>query len=490
MQTVLMILLPLLPLVMAAVRYFLIRQDDGKAANVFHGAALIINLVLTILVILQGDIQLELMNLMGRLPIVLRSDLLSRVFLVLVSVMWLISGLFSFGYMKHEPEGRRRYDAFFLLTLFAMNGLCLSGTLVTMYLFFEMMTLLSIAMVIHTGTREALAAGMKYLLYSVAGAMLGLLGIFFFVPGTSTQIFTPGGALTAEAAAGGLPLVVVFLAVIGFGAKAGMFPLHGWLPTAHPIAPAPASAVLSGVITKMGVLCIIRILYYVVGAEYLRGTWVQTALVILALVTVFMGSMMAFSVTVFKKRLAYSTISQVSYILFGLFLLQPQAFAGSMLHLIFHGVMKNLLFLCAGAVICKTGLTDVRDLTGIGKKMPITMWCFTLAGVGLVGVPPLPGFLSKWELVGGSLNSGLPVLNWLGPVVLLISALLTAGYLLPVSINGFFPGEERQGLYTFQEASPLMVALLVVLAAMLVLLGLWPQGILKAAETLAASLMM
>lgn len=484
MQTVLILLLPLMPLVCAAVRYFLIRQDDGKAANLFHGAALVLNLALTVAVIAMGDFQLEVLNLMGRLPIVLKSDLLGRVFLVLVSVMWLISGLFSFGYMKHEPEGRRRYDTFFLMTLFAMNGLCLSGTLVTMYLFFEMMTLLSIALVIHTGTKEAMAAGLKYLLYSVAGAMLGLLGIFFLVPASSTQLFTPGGVLTAE-----VPLVVIFLAVIGFGAKAGMFPLHGWLPTAHPIAPAPASAVLSGVITKMGVLCIIRILYYVVGADYLRGTWAQTALLILALVTVFMGSMMAFSVTLFKKRLAYSTISQVSYILFGLFLLQPQAFSGSMLHLIFHGIMKNLLFLCAGAVICKTGLTDVRDLRGIGKKMPVTMWCFTLAGVGLVGVPPLPGFLSKWELVGGSLASGLPVISWLGPVVLLVSALLTAGYLLPVSIDGFFPGEERQGLYVCQEASPLMVGLLVLLAVMLVLIGLWPQGIVNAATTLASCLM-
>jgi len=489
MQAILLILVVLFPAVCAALCWALPAVREDKARDRFVLCALIVTFLLVIALCLTGDGAFTLFSIVEGLPVILASDGLARLFAVLMSGMWLVSGAFSFKYMTHEGS-QRRYYTFYLFTLAALMGLCFAGTLVTMYLFFEMMTLLSIAMVIHTGTREALAAGMKYLLYSVAGAMLGLLGIFFFVPGTSTQIFTPGGALTAEAAAGGLPLVVVFLAVIGFGAKAGMFPLHGWLPTAHPIAPAPASAVLSGVITKMGVLCIIRILYYVVGAEYLRGTWVQTALVILALVTVFMGSMMAFSVTVFKKRLAYSTISQVSYILFGLFLLQPQAFAGSMLHLIFHGVMKNLLFLCAGAVICKTGLTDVRDLTGIGKKMPITMWCFTLAGVGLVGVPPLPGFLSKWELVGGSLNSGLPVLNWLGPVVLLISALLTAGYLLPVSINGFFPGEERQGLYTFQEASPLMVALLVVLAAMLVLLGLWPQGILKAAETLAASLMM
>ena len=483
MQTVLLLILPLLPLLSALVRWFLIREDDGKAANLFHAAALVLNLALTVWLLFLGDAEITLFTLMNRLPIVLRSDLLGRVFLTLVSVMWLLSGLFSFGYMKHEPEGRRRYDSFFLLTLFALNGLCLSGTLVTMYLFFELMTLLSIALVIHTGSKEAVAAGVKYLLYSVAGAMLGLLGIFFLTGASESQVFAMGGTLSGD-----VPLWVVLLAVIGFGAKAGMFPLHGWLPTAHPIAPAPASAVLSGVITKMGVLCIIRILYYVVGAEYVAGTWLQTVLIILALLTVFMGSMMAFCVTGLKKRLAYSTISQVSYILFGLFLFQPSGFAGSILHLIFHGVMKNLLFLSAGAIICNTGLTDVRDLTGIGKKMPVTMWCFTLAGVGLVGVPPLPGFLSKWELVSGSLATGIPVLSWLGPVVLLISALLTAGYLLPISISGFFPGEGA-GECKYQEVRPLMLAVLLFLTVALVALGLWPDPVLNAARTLAAGLM-
>lgn len=199
-----------------------------------------------------------------------------------------------------------------------------------MYLCFELMTLLSVALVLHSLTKEAVAAGMKYLLYSIAGAMMGLLGIFFFTANAVTPLFVPGGTLSPDAVASQGPLLlwVLLITVIGFGTKAGMFPMHGWLPTAHPIAPAPASAVLSGVITKAGVLCIIRVIFYVTGADFLRGTWVQTALIMLALITVFMGSMMALKVTVLKKRLAYSSVSQVSYVLFGLFLLNETAFRG------------------------------------------------------------------------------------------------------------------------------------------------------------------
>ena len=166
--------------------------------------------------------------------------------------------------------------------------------------------------------------------------------------------------------------------ILGFGAKAGLFPLHAWLPTAHPVAPAPASAVLSGVITKAGVIAIIRVIYYQFGAAFLRGTWMQTALLCTALVTIFMGSSMAYREKILKKRLAFSTVSQVSYILFGLFLMNTTAMTGSLLHVLCHSVVKDGLFLGAGAIIYKTGKTDVRELTGIGKEMPVVLWCLTL----------------------------------------------------------------------------------------------------------------
>ena len=475
MQNLLMILVPFFPALCAAVCWFVPAVREDKARDRFVLIALAISFALTCALCLTGDGSVTLFQLTSTLPIVLASDGVSRLFAILMSGMWLVSGAFSFGYMSHEGA-QRRYYTFYLLTEFALLGLCFAGTLVTMYLFFEFMTLLSVAMVLHSLSKEAVSAGIKYLLYSIAGAMMGLMGVFYFTAKSTTPYFVPGGTLDPAAVAGegGLLLAILFVTIVGFATKAGMFPMHGWLPTAHPIAPAPASAVLSGVITKAGVLCVIRFIYFVAGPDFLRGTWAHTTLLILSLITVFMGSMMAFKTTGLKKRLAYSSVSQVSYVLFGLFILNEVAFRGAMLHVYFHSVMKNLLFLCAGGVIFKTGLTDVRDLKGIGKRMPATMWCFTLAGVSLIGVPPLCGFFSKWQLAQGALASQIPFFSWFGPAVLLVSALLTGGYLLPISIDGFFVGHHYEGDLTPCELKREMLIPLFVLAALLVVLGVAP----------------
>ncbi len=234
-------------------------------------------------------------------------------------------------------------------------GLDFSANLVTMYVFYELMTLTSLPLVLHELTKDAVMAGLKYLFYSVAGAFLALFGILFLASISGTLAFTPGGVLGGVSLAGkeGILLAAVCCMLLGFGTKAGMFPMHGWLPTAHPVAPAPASAVLSGLITKSGVLAVIRVVYYIVGPELLRGTWVQTMWILLSLLTVFMGSMLAYKEPVLKKRLAYSTVSQVSYILFGLSLLEPTAFVGALSHVVFHSMIKNGLFLAAGASYLK-----------------------------------------------------------------------------------------------------------------------------------------
>ena len=286
-----------------------------------------------------------------------------------------------------------------------------------------------------------------------------------------------------------LLLGVAFAVILGFGAKAGLFPLHAWLPTAHPVAPAPASAVLSGVITKAGVIAIIRVIYYQFGAAFLRGTWMQTALLCPALVTIFMGSSMAYREKILKKRLAFSTVSQVSYILFGLFLMNTTAMTGSLLHVLCHSVVKDGLFLCAGAIIYKTGKTDVKELTGIGKEMPVVLWCFTLCALALIGIPPMCGFMSKWYLALGSLSSSIPVISWLGPVILLISALLTAAYLLPITIRGFFPGEDyNYSALVKKEPNAWMLLPLILLAA-LAAFTIFPQPFLAMVEIVTASLM-
>ena len=245
---------------------------------------------------------------------------------------------------------------------------------------------------------------------------------------------------------------------------------------------------LSGVITKAGVLGIIRVIYYLAGPGFLAGTWAQTALIVLALITVFMGSLLAFKEGVLKKRLAYSSVSQVSYILFGLFTLTAQGFSGAMMHVLFHSLIKNTLFMVAGAVIFRTGKTLVSELTGIGRQMPVTMACFTVVSMGLIGIPPTCGFISKWYLAQGGLATAY-AWNWVGPAVLLISAILTAGYLLSIVIRGFFPGADlpREALPA-AEPSRVMLVPMLVLAALCLGLGMFPGALTEGMLRLASAL--
>lgn len=418
--------------------------------------------------------------------LLLQPDGLSGVFLVMVAVLWALAGVFSFGYLKND----RRAGVFFgvyLIVYGTMAGVAQSGNLITVYLFYEMLTLTSSLLVFYEGTHEAIMAGLKYLFYSVAGAFLALAGIFMLSRMNEWLIFTPGGvALDYQANGGtGTVLAAAFLMVLGLGAKAGMYPLHGWLPTAHPVAPAPASAVLSGLIVKAGVFFSIRVVYYIVGAGRLRGTWVQYAWLTLALVTVFMGSMLAYMEPVLKKRLAYSTVSQVSYILFGLALLTPGGFTGGLLHMVFHAVTKCGLFLAAGALIKQTGCTRVSELVGVGRAMPVTAGCFAVFALSLVGIPPFSGFVSKWYLATGVEGAGVGLFALIGPAVLLVSALLTAGYLFPLPVRGFF-APAKAGV---KEAPAVMALPLVVLAALALGLGLFAQPLLACLAEIAGTVL-
>lgn len=216
----------------------------------------------------------------------------------------------------------------------------------------------------------------------------------------------------------------------------------------------------------------------------------QTVWLVLSLLTVFMGSMLAYRENVFKKRLAYSTVSQLSYILFGMACMHPVALMGALLHVVFHAVIKSALFMSAGAVIHQTGKTKVDELRGIGKEMPITLWCFALCACALIGFPPFSGFISKWYLATGALQTQLGVFAWLGPVVLLVSALLTAGYLLPIAINGFLPGADYDYKHLKKnEPKNIMVVPILILAAIAVLLGVFPNPIIGLVEAIAQAVM-
>lgn len=435
------------------------------------------------------DYELVFWKLTDTLEIRMCMDDLTRLFAGMTMAAWVLGGVFSFEYMKHE-EQEDRYFGFYLIVMGVLVALDHAGNLITLYLFFEMMTLTSLPMVLHNLSHEAVMAGLKYLFYSIAGAFMALFGIFYLYANGAGSDFCPGGSLlrlSSYQGTYGMTLFALLLIVIGFGTKAGMFPMHGWLPTAHPVAPAPASAVLSGIITKSGILAVIRVIFYTIGADVIRGTWVQYTWMTLALLTVFMGSMMAYKEQLLKKRLAYSTVSQVSYIMFGLSVLNESGMMGALSHFVFHSVVKNCLFLAAGAVIYKTGKKTVSELGGIGKEMPVTMWCFTLVSVTLVGIPPTSGFISKWYLAEGSLGSGIDFYSWFGPVVLLLSAMLTAGYLLPISIKAFFPGAEYDyGNLTKKEPNLLMTVPMIFFTAAAVLFGMFPRGFMEYLQQLAA----
>jgi multicomponent Na+:H+ antiporter subunit D len=243
---------------------------------------------------------------------------------------------------------------------------------------------------------------------------------------------------------------------------------------------------LSGIIVKGGVLAIIRSVYYVVGADNIKGTWVQTAWIILAVVTLLMGSSLAFKEKIMKKRFAYSTVSNLSYILLGLSMLNTTAFTGAMLHVVFHAVIKSALFMVAGALIFTTGKTRVNDFAGLGRKMPILFTGYIVVSLGLIGIPPTSGVVSKWYLALGCLKSGMGALSWIGPVALLISALLTAGYLLPIAIKGFLQGPKNEAvLEKYKEPSLLMTVPVVIMAVITIVLGICPTPLINFINTIA-----
>lgn len=410
----------------------------------------------------------------GELAVKLSVDGVGAFFAIIVAIAFVAVCFYSFKYMEHEGS-EERFFCFYLLSFAFMLAVAFSGNLLTLYFFFECVTLCSMPLVLHSLKKEAVSAALKYLFYSVAGALMALLGIFFVWHFSASHDFVMGGTLDMARVAGneGVLLAVVFLSIVGFGTKAGMYPMHGWLPSAHPVAPGPASALLSAIIAKAGIVAVIRMVYYSVGSAFLKGTWVQTAWLVLALITVFMGSMMAYREKLLKKRLAYSTVSNVSYIMLGLACLSPEGLAGGLIHVAAHAAAKTVLFLVAGAIIFKEGKTTVDELGGIGRRMPITMWCFTVSALSLIGIPPLAGFASKWYISEAAVAGEMGTFGYLVPAVLLISALLTAGYLLSIVIAGFFPGKEYDRSAKKTEPSAAMMVPMVAVTAVGVLAGIF-----------------
>lgn len=458
------------------------RIRNAKTAETLFLSGLIISSVLlaAVDILVPNGESVPLIRLTDRILIEFAPDAVGKLFNLITLIVWLLAGIFSLTYM-HKEEKLPRYYGFFLAALGILSAFDFSGNLLTMYAFFEMVTLVSVPFVLHEQSKRAQHAGYKYMFFSFCGAYMALFGIYFLFHYTNGDLsFIPGGHFFGEQS--GFFLAVSFLMILGFSVKAGMFPLHAWLPAAHPVAPSPASAALSGIIVKSGVLAIFRVVFFVIGKDVLNGTWVQTVWSILALVTVVMGSLLAYLEPVFKKRLAYSTVSQLSYILFGLSLMNENGIAGGISHVVFHAIMKCALFLTAGAIIYGTGVTRADDVYGLGKKNPILMLSYTVVSLGLVGIPLFSGFISKWYLCLGALDSPSGLLGILGIVCLLVSALLTAGYLLPPAIHAFFPGDHEISSF---KADFYMTMPVAVLAILTILFGVYSEPLMELLKNIA-----
>jgi len=462
------------------------KPGGSKKQTAFMLAVQAITLIVTLIAVC-GDQELSTAPLYftESLSFALMMDKLGGFFCLLTAVCWLLTILYAYVYMKHEGKEPRFY-AFLFLTESMVLGSALAADLVTLYLFFELTSLLSFPLVLHSQTHKALLGATKYLYYSVGGAFVALFGMAVLASNASLT-FTAGGHLTAGDLTPTM-MLAIFLMILGFSAKAGLFPLHNWLPSAHPVAPAPAHALLSGIIAKVGAVAVIRIIYCIVGVELLQGSWLQTTFIVLALVTIFMGSFMGCTENGLKKRLAYSSISQISYVLLGVFIMTPLGLAGALLQLMFHAVAKIGVFQSAGAIIYLTETETIDGFPALGKRLPTTLLCFTLLSLSLVGIPPFGGFHSKWYLAIGALDAFPDAMGYVIPAVLLASALFTAYYLFAPIVQAFFPGKDHPPVQRVHEPPAMMLSLVMFSAAVL-LLGLFHNGVVSTILSIAESLM-
>lgn len=381
---------------------------------------------------------LTLFRLSERAAFALRLDGLGQAFALMLAILWPLTTAYAFEYMEHEGRENTFY-AWFTLTYGVVSGIALSADLLTLYLFYEVMTLTTLPLVMHAMDGQARYAGRKYLLYSVGGASCAFITLASATIHGGGADFTLGGLLDIGPVASDRMLGAYILGFIGFGAKAAVFPLHGWLPTAS-VAPTPVTALLHAVaVVKAGVFSIIRLTWYVFGPELLRGTWAQWSAFALVCATILYGSSMALATQHLKRRLAWSTISQLSYALLGVLLLTPEGLAAALLYMGAHAIMKIVLFFCAGAILCRAQREYVFDMRGIAFGMPRTFLAMMISGLALCGLPPMGGFVGKWQLGSAAVAEG--TLGQIGVGALVISAVLTTLYILSVFSVAIMPGK-------------------------------------------------
>lgn len=423
----------------------------------------------------------------NNLNLVLKIDGLSIVFAGLVSFLWPLATLYAFEYMTKE-ENEDTFFMFYTITYGVTLGIATASNIITMYFFYELLTLVTVPLVMHTLTREAILAGRKYLYYSLGGAAFAFIGVMFIMIYSNMSSFKLGGIINYSALGinKNIFLFIFVMAFLGFSVKAAVCPFNSWLPDAG-VAPTPVTALLHAVaVVKSGAFATIRLTYYCIGADFVRGTWAQYLLMAIILFTILYGSSMAVRETHFKRRLAYSTISNLSYILFGVIILTPAGMIGALAHLVFHAFMKISSFFCAGAVMHETDKHYIHELNGLSKVMPATFAVFTVSSFGLMGVPFLAGFISKWYLASAAVESG-NVLAYAGIAVLLISALLTAVYMLSVVVRGYFPGKDfdYSTVEKYKDPNWMMIVPLFIFTVAIFVFGLYSEPLITFLEKVA-----
>jgi len=472
------------------------------------GLALAVSLVLSAMLVPQvraaGYLSYHLGSWEPPFGIEIRIDFLGIVMMVLISAISLIVAIYSLRYIspkraKEEKtffffgeemeEGKKPfYYSLFLVLSAAMLGFVATGDIFNMFVFFELMAICSYALVAIPGSRLSIRAAIKYMLMAVPAAVLVLLaiGLLYSVTGTLNM-----ADLYAQIASSGYTEVITVsyvILIVGFAVKAAVFPLHMWLPDAHSKAPSPISALLSGLIVKMGVFGIIRVTFSVYGAYFPSPlSWVTSILIWVAAGAIIYGAIMAIMQKDFKIMIAYSTVMNVGYIILGFGLADVTALVGSTYHIIGHALAKSCFFLCAGSIISQSGYLTIDDLKGASRRMPLTCAAFALASLSIVGIPPTAGFVGKWYLVWGSLNTGNVFLG----AVVLVGSILAAVYCFRVVYYMFFLPPSNGAWQEVSGEAPLsMVVPTWILAAGTLVLGILSLWILPPLREAIESLML
>ena len=411
-------------------------------------------------------------------PIELRVDALGMVFALVASCLWLFTSIYSIGYMRALDEhAQTRYFASFAVAISATIGIAFSANLLTMYLFYEVLSLSTYPLVTHEQNAEARASGRKYLTYIIGTSIgLALPAMMMTYAAAGTLDFTQGGILAGKASPELLALLLV-LFLFGF-AKAGLMPFHGWLPAAM-VAPTPVSSFLHGVaVVKAGVFAIFRIIFHILGPETLQSADLGSVITYIASATLLIASMVALTQDSMKRRLAYSTIGQLSYMVLGAGMLSATGMLGGIMHLAMHAFGKITLFFCAGAIYVASKKKYISQMDGLGRRMPITYLAFFLGSLSIIGMPPLGGFISKWKLLIGAVEGDQMVLI----AVLVISSLLNAAYFFPIVYRGFFVPAADGKEAGFKEAPLFCVLPLSFTALASLALFFYPDTLLRLAK--------